>query len=133
MDSSAHLTSVGGMHRLDGRRAVVRMGFAPKQHRHVDAEATALRTLHALHGADVPRLLAHGYTREGFAYVITEYIDVSSVACLPGYFNLLTSSSCSHIPPKDRLMVLRASISSGCHASGDVNGILGYLAHETGL
>lgn len=91
-----HLT-FGGLHRLDGKRVVVRMGFTPKQRRHVNAEATALRALHALHGADVPRLLAHGYTREGFAYVVTEYIDVSSVICLPGPSSLLTSSFCSRI------------------------------------
>ncbi|KAK9865901.1 hypothetical protein WJX84_004609 [Apatococcus fuscideae] len=60
---------------LEGRRVVVRMGFTPRQCRHVNTEARALEALHALQGADVPRLLAHGYTREGFAYVITEYID----------------------------------------------------------
>ncbi|KAK9841467.1 hypothetical protein WJX74_006385 [Apatococcus lobatus] len=60
---------------LDGRPVVVRMGFTPRQRRHVDTEARALRAMHALQGADVPRLLAHGRMREGFAYAVTEYID----------------------------------------------------------
>ena len=76
-----HLT-VDGMHRLDGRRVGVRMGFTPRQCRHVHTEARALGAMQALQGADVPRLLAHGYTREGFAYVVIEYINVSS-GCLP--------------------------------------------------
>lgn len=72
------------MHRLGGRKVVVRMGFTPKQHGHVNTEASALKALHAVQGHDVPILLAHGCTREGFAYVVTEYIDVSPVTCLPG-------------------------------------------------
>ena len=107
-----HLT-VGGMHRLDGRRVVVRMGFTPKQHRHVNAEATALRAMHALHGADVPRLLAHGYTREGFAFVMTEYIDVSSIADLPGPSSLDFIFLLSFLTKKINCCCDRAS--SGCH------------------
>ena len=52
--------TVDGRHRLDGRRVVVRMGFTPKQCRHVHTEARALRAMQALQGADVPCLLAHG-------------------------------------------------------------------------
>ena len=92
--------TVDGMHRLDGRQVVVQMGFTPRQRRQVVTEARALRAMHALQGADVPRLLVHGYTHEGFAYVVTNHIDVSSAACLPGASRLLTSSCCSHVSPK---------------------------------
>ena len=108
--------TIDGMHRLDGRRVVVQMGFTPRQCGHVDTEAKALRAMPGLQGVNV-RLLAHGLTHEGFAYVITEYIDVSSVACPSGSSGLGTSFSCSHVSPKRSTLVIiehpKAAIRSG--------------------
>ena len=54
------------------------------------AEVSALTALQAIQGSDVPQLLQHGFTTEGFAYVLTEYIEVSSMACAPGQPQMCT-------------------------------------------
>ena len=69
--------TLDNVHRRNGQKVVVRLGVTPRQVRHVANEARALETLHSLQGSDVPRLLAHGYTTDGYAFVMTEYIEVS--------------------------------------------------------
>ena len=69
------------MCRHDDRQVVVRMAFRRKHRVFVSSEVTALKALKDLQDSDVPRLLGHGYTHEGFAYVVTEYIEVGSLAC----------------------------------------------------
>ncbi|KAK9832168.1 hypothetical protein WJX74_001297 [Apatococcus lobatus] len=60
---------------LDGQKVVIRMAFQPKHHKSVFAEVSALTTLHPYQGTHVPRLLDHGITSEGYAYISTEFIQ----------------------------------------------------------
>ncbi|KAK9822969.1 hypothetical protein WJX74_010021 [Apatococcus lobatus] len=61
--------------RLGGKKVVLRLAFSPNMRPHVAAEVSALTALQSIQGSDVPQLLQHGVTTEGFAYVMTEYIE----------------------------------------------------------
>ena len=71
------------VHRQNGQKVVVRLGSTPRLIRFVANEARALQTLHSLQGSDVPRLLGRGYTTDGYAFVMTEYIEVSPALATP--------------------------------------------------
>lgn len=64
------------MSRRHGKDVVVRMGFRRRQRCRVAAEVAALEALQPLQGLDVPRLLAHGDIYEGYAYAVTERVQV---------------------------------------------------------
>ena len=67
------------MCRLGGRKVVVRLAFGPDQWPHVTDEVNALTALQDIQGANVPRLLQHSHTQEGFAYVMIKHMEVGSM------------------------------------------------------
>ena len=75
---------------------VVRVAFTPEHHEFVEAEVVALEALHALQGSDVPCLLAHGHTCEGYAFVVTECVKASS-SSWPALCNLVSEASRIHM------------------------------------